>query len=153
MSQKTPIYQPPSMIESILQLNKERLEEVAAQLKNFEKGKDIPHIFDDALIQRSTRVYQEQKEFLAVPRNQCVLWKEKETLSEDQVQKIENLEETLQSLENMMGQILFLLDEFKDQTIINTPMHCIVLSNLAICYGNINRELVGCGQSPTFDDE
>lgn len=117
MSEKTPIYQPPSMIEPILQMNKERLEEVVAQLKNFEAGKGNPHVFDDALIQRSTRVYQEQKDFLEVPRNQCTLWKEKEVLSEDQLQKIENLEETLQSLDKMMDQILFLLDEFKDHTI------------------------------------
>ena len=117
MSQRTPIYQPVTMIRPILKINKEMLRDARGQLENFEKVKTTPHVLDDITVERSIKAYKQQKQIIKVAQNQCTLWKEKEDLSPEQLSDITAIEITLKDLDTVFKQILFLLDEFKNHTI------------------------------------
>ena len=117
MPQRTPIYQPVTMIHPILKINKEMLRDARRQLENFENVKTTSHVLDDVTVDRSIKAYKQQKQIIKVAQNQCTLWQEKEELSQEQLKEINEIDTTLKELEGIFKQILFLLDTFKKYTI------------------------------------
>jgi hypothetical protein len=62
MSKPQPTFQPLTMIPTVLQITDDMWVEAKKQLTTMKVAKEKPHILDDAIIERSLKLYKEQNE-------------------------------------------------------------------------------------------
>ena len=113
---KSFIPQPISMIPMIYDLSKTMLESSQENLENFEEAQDRPHVLDDAIVERSVKLYTEQNKDIIHFINQCKEWK-KENLTPKQEEQVTACESNYKELRKSNQRILFLMDHYKDRTI------------------------------------
>ena len=113
---KEPNFQPLSMILTVFMVEKGLLDSSKQQLENIKAVENKPHVLDDEIIKRSLRLYTEQNEDTKVVFEQCKRWRE-ENPSEEQLTKIEEIEEIATELVQVNNEILAIMNRCKEQTI------------------------------------
>ena len=109
-------WQPLSMIPLFLEIATGMLDSAQDQLGNLEQVEHKPHVLDDEIIRRLSKLYPEQKEDIPFMLEQCQRW-EKETGDFEQIKKITSIKNALRKLQITIEKILPLVDYCKDRTI------------------------------------
>ena len=92
------------------------LEGAQEQYQTFQEVKDRPYVLNDAIVQRTVRVYTEQMEDVWLYEEQLARWK-KEDLTSAQEQEIHRLDKQVEQLRKVLTDILTLADKLKEGTI------------------------------------
>ena len=116
MIQEEPNWQPLSALPMIAQLIRETLENTEDQFKTLLEAEDKPHVLDDAIVDRVTRLYTLQAEDVNIYKQQLARWKN-ENLTPNQEQEIDLLSKQLQQLHEVGTKILLLAKKLKEGTI------------------------------------
>ena len=109
-------FQPITKALVILEITRGMLDSSRDQLETMQQVKDRPHILDDAIINRSLKLYTAQNEDSDIFLQQCAIWRKKE-LNEVQLYQIQEIEKCTKSLKDINNQILFIVNACKDSTI------------------------------------
>ncbi len=94
----------------------ELLENTKIQYNNMLEAKTKPHVLDDRLIERLTKVYSEQQEQEGFWMHQLDEW-QKQTLNDNQRKKIHDLIEPARRINALNQQMLDLIDELAPHTL------------------------------------
>ncbi|MEI6096587.1 MAG: hypothetical protein WCR08_14220 [Gammaproteobacteria bacterium] len=86
------------------------------QLMNMQKAKDKPHVLDDEIISQIIKSHTKQNNSITGERATCLKWK-KGKVSAKQKISVEQLLKTLDELELVNQQILFIAENCKEHTI------------------------------------
>ena len=116
MNNREPIYRPISDMPMVAEVIDGQLEDVIFQLENFKEAKPKPHVMDDDIVERATRIYSEQKEYFSFYKELFKRWK-KEARTKEQKKEVKRLTEQLDKLKKSNKDILEILDYLKDKTI------------------------------------
>lgn len=109
-------FQPITKALAILEITRGMLDSSRDQLETMQQVKDRPHILDDAIINRSLKLYTAQNEDSDMFLQQCAIWRKQE-LNEVQSYQIQEIEKCTKSLIDTNNQILFIINACKDSTI------------------------------------
>jgi cystathionine beta-lyase family protein involved in aluminum resistance len=109
-------FQPITKALAILEITRGMLDSSRDQLETMQQVKDRPHILDDAIIDRSLKLYTAQNEDSDMFLQQCAIWRKQE-LNEVQSYQIQEIEKCTKSLIDTNNQILFIINACKDSTI------------------------------------
>ena len=109
-------FQPITKALAILEITRGMLDSSRDQLETMQQVKDRPHILDDAIINRSLKLYTAQNEDSDIFLQQCAIWRKQE-LNEVQSYQIQEIEKCTKSLIDTNNQILFIINACKDSTI------------------------------------
>jgi hypothetical protein len=109
-------FQPITKALVILEITRGMLDSSRDQLETMQQVKDRPHILDDAIINRSLKLYTAQNEDSDIFLQQCAIWRKQE-LNEVQSYQIQEIEKCTKSLIDTNNQILFIINACKDSTI------------------------------------
>ena len=109
-------FQPITKALAILEITRGMLDSSRDQLETMQQVKDRPHILDDAIINRSLKLYTAQNEDSDMFLQQCATWRKQE-LNEVQLYQIQEIEKCTKSLIDTNNQILFIINACKDSTI------------------------------------
>lgn len=109
-------FQPITKALAILEITRGMLDSSRDQLETMQQVKDRPHILDDAIINRSLKLYTAQNEDSDMFLQQCAIWRKQE-LNEVQSYQIQEIEKCTKSLIDINNQILFIVRACKDFTI------------------------------------
>ena len=115
-SKQTPNWQPISALPMIARMVDDLLEGAQEQYQTFQEVKDRPYVLNDAIVQRTVRVYTEQMEDVWLYEEQLARWK-KEDLTSAQEQEIHRLDKQVEQLRKVLTDILTLADRLKQGTI------------------------------------
>lgn len=94
----------------------ELLEQTKIQYRNLLEAKTKPHVLDDRIIERLTKVYREQQEQEGFWVHQLDAW-QKQTLTENQHKKIHDLMEPARHIKIINQQMLDLIEELAPHTL------------------------------------
>lgn len=111
-----PTFHPISALPRISSALDGLLEETEAQYATLAQAKDKPHVLDDHIVDRVTRVYTDARELGEVFDEQLSLW-EKGSLTEPQRAEVERLTHTRMKLRKLYDDILELAGELRKGTI------------------------------------
>ena len=109
-------FQPITKALVILEITRGMLDSSRDQLETMQQVKDRPHILDDAIIDRSLKLYTAQNVDSDMFLQQCAIWRKQE-LNEVQSYQIQEIEKCTKSLIDTNNQILFIINACKDSTI------------------------------------
>ena len=115
-SKQTPNWQPISALPMIARMVDDLLEGAQEQYQTFQEVKDRPYVLNDAIVQRTVRVYTEQMEDVWLYEEQLARWK-KEDPTSAQEQEIGRLDKQVEQLRKVLTDILTLADRLKEGTI------------------------------------
>lgn len=116
MTKPTPNWQPISALPLLAKMTTEMLSDVEAQLDNLKPAQEQPHVLDDHTVGRLLKVYGEQQEFLWVYDEQVMRW-QREALSTDQKEQLDQMEQQLAQLNQALTDILKIANALKGKTI------------------------------------
>lgn len=116
MSKQEIIFHPITKAVAILEIARGMLDSSKEQLETMEQVKDRPHVLDDAIINRSLKLYPEQNEDADIFLQQCAIWR-KDKLDEVQLYQVQEIENCTRLLKDINNQILSIVDYCKDFTI------------------------------------
>lgn len=109
--------QPLSRLPLIAHLIDEGVKDAENQHRLLEEGKEKPHVFDDALISRVQRLYDEKLEFAGIYAEQLERWKKTETLTMDEHFEIQRLAVQVKRMDELSSLVLSLAEEIEKGTI------------------------------------
>ncbi len=112
----TPIWRPISFLPTFTQLIDGTLQETKEQLDTLAEARPKPYVLDDALVARVIRCYCETATYTPVYKEQLGRW-EKLGLTADQRREVKRLKRQVQTLSKVVGAILSLASELKENTI------------------------------------
>ena len=115
--EKQPVnWQPLERLAFLATIIDESLDDLETTLGLFQKGKEKPGSLDDALVQRSQRLYSEQLSDLWLWEEQVARWA---SVAPDAAQRkeLQRLSEQLKRQRAILEETLGLLDELKELTI------------------------------------
>jgi len=107
---ETPIIHPLSMLPVISNLIYESFKGAKDQYENLIAAREKPYVLDDKIINRVTKLYTSDQEFVLIYKEQIAVW-EKETLTLNQKKKITKLKDTLIEWDKLLKDILTLNKE------------------------------------------
>ena len=107
---------PLSALPVIAPLIRETLKETEEQYQTLPEAEDKPHVLDDALVDRVTRLYTVQAGDVRLFEEQLARWRN-EDLTPPQAQEIDRLHKQRQELCEVGAKILSLAEKFKQGTI------------------------------------
>lgn len=116
MDMKKVILHPISMLGTIAMLIDKQYEHAEEQYKLLYKAKDKPHVLDNATVDRSIKLYEDEKEYIEISKNQLSIWR-KESLNKYQENEITRLENQIVKNEKMVNDTLKLAKELRKGTI------------------------------------
>lgn len=111
-----PAFVPPSVIPQVLAVTLDTLDASQDQLKNFKRAKESPSSLDDYTVDRSIRLYTQQKEDAVFFLEQVGIWKQ-QRLSTPQLEQVQTIEISTHQILNIADELLDILDYCKDFTI------------------------------------
>lgn len=115
--EQTPNWHPiSSALPMIARMVDDLLEGAQEQYQTFQEVKDRPYVLNDAIVQRTIRVYTEQMEDIWLYEEQLARWR-KEDLTSAQAQEIGRLDKQVEQLRKVLTDILTLADKLKEGTI------------------------------------
>eukprot|EP01035_Chromulina_nebulosa_P026079 gene26079-34098_t len=85
-------------------------------LQHLEACKDRPSVLDDDIVNRTIKLYEEQKEYNLLTLEQCRRWRLQKP-SAHELEDIERVETYVKKLQQVNTQILFLAYHYKEHTI------------------------------------
>lgn len=110
------IWQPLSRLPLIAQIIDDGVEDAGNQHRLLVEGKEKPHVFDDALVERIEKLYSEKLEFAGIYAEQIERWK-KETLTIDQHFELQRLIKQVERQKELSISVLALVKEIEKSTI------------------------------------
>jgi hypothetical protein len=110
------IWQPLSRLPLIAHIIDESVIDAENQQKLLIEGREKPHVFDDALVDRIKYLYIEKLQFIDIYFAQIERWK-KETLTTDEDFELARLAKQCERLKPLVNSILALAEEIGTQTI------------------------------------
>jgi len=113
---KKVIIHPISMLRTIAMLIDKQYEHANEQYKLLYKAKDKPHVLDNETVDRTIRLYEDEKEYLEISKNQLSIWR-KESLNSYQENEITRLENQMVKNEKIVNDTLNLAKELRKGTI------------------------------------
>jgi len=116
MTKVTPNWQSLSALPIMAEVISEQLADVRQQLQNLQAVQSRPHVLDDAMVKRLLQVYGEQQDFLWVFDEQVMRW-QREALTPEQRQQLENMAQQLIELNTVLSEILAIAETFQGKTI------------------------------------
>ena len=78
--------------------------------------RDRPYVLDDATVERSIKLHTEQRDFLGVFAEQLARWRHEQP-TDAQRRELDRLQEQLERLRAVLGDILELAEELKQGTL------------------------------------
>ena len=115
-SRPEPQWQPLSQLPLFSTMVNGMLASAEEQHQLFSEAKEKPHVLDDAIVERATKLYTEQLDTLWLYEQQFERW-QNEHLTDSQSQEINRLSNQLARIKELSAGILALLDEIKKGTI------------------------------------
>jgi hypothetical protein len=112
----SPNWQPLSLLPQIARLIDDMAFGATEQLGNLAQAAAHPHLLDDATLDRTERVYGEQRDFLAIYAQQLSRWREGR-LTTAQEREIARLEQVLAALRPQLDEILARAQALRSGTI------------------------------------
>jgi transposase-like protein len=109
-------WQPISFLPVIAHLIDTGVTDTADHIATLTEARRKPHVFDDAILDRSERVHREQLAFIEIHRQQLHRWRT-ENPSTAQWQEIDRLETQNSRLRRMNAQVFALVAEIRKGTI------------------------------------
>jgi hypothetical protein len=114
--QTKPNWQPLSLLPVLAMMIDEVQQNSEEQFETFSEVRNEPHVLDDAIALRATRLYKAQLEDVQLYREQLRRWQE-QPLTADQRREVDRLLGQLPRIKQLSEAILELLDEIKEGTI------------------------------------
>ncbi|EJR92721.1 hypothetical protein [Bacillus mycoides] len=111
-----PNWQPIQNLPIIANLIDGQSSDAKEQYINLLEARNKPHVLNDAIIQRTIRVYTEQLEFVWIFKEQLSKWIKEERLTPVEQSEIERLQGQVQQLHHTLTDILTLTEELKEGT-------------------------------------
>ncbi|PFK27579.1 hypothetical protein [Bacillus cereus] len=111
-----PNWQPIQNLPTIANLIDGQSSDAKEQYINLLEARNKPHVLNDAIIQRTIRVYTEQLEFVWIFKEQLSKWIKEERLTPVEQSEIERLQGQVQQLHHTLTDILTLTEELKEGT-------------------------------------
>ncbi|MGE1023176.1 hypothetical protein ACQGS6_04250 [Bacillus sp. GMs2/2] len=111
-----PNWQPIQNLPIIANLIDGQSSDAKEQYINLLEARNKPHVLNDAIIQRTIRVYTEQLEFVWIFKEQLSKWIKEERLTPVEQSEIERLQGQVQQLHHTLTDILILTEELKEGT-------------------------------------
>jgi hypothetical protein len=115
-SRPEPNWQPISQLPLLASMVDGILENTEEQYQTFSEVKDKPHVLDDDIVNRATKLYQAQIDDLCFYEQQFERW-QAESLTPGQRAEVERLNAQLPRIKELSQAILELMSEMKDGTI------------------------------------
>ena len=112
---KTPQWQPLSMLPVVAQAIGGMLESAEEQQRNLRSVRDRPYVLDDAIVARLLRLYTEQRDDLSVYEEQLQRWQQVPRTAGQQ-RELERLRTQLVRLREAIREILLISNDVKSQT-------------------------------------
>ena len=109
-------WQPLSSLPLIAHLIDEGVADAEIQERLLEEGEDKPHVFDDDMIRRIKKLYEEKLQFADIYLEQIERWK-KETLTMDEHFELQRLNKECERTKLLAKSVLTLADQIGKQTI------------------------------------
>lgn len=109
-------WQPLNRLPLISQIIDEGVADAENQLRLLEEGKEKPHVFDDALVERIKKLHVDKLEFVDIYLQQIERWK-KETLTMEEHFELNHMSKQCERLKELVTSILALAEEIGKQTI------------------------------------
>jgi hypothetical protein len=117
MSNKVkPNWQPISALPTIAYIIDGATGSTEEQYKNFLAVQDKPYVLDDAIVNRTLRLYRAQLDNCAFYQEQLERW-EKESLNPDQAKEVKRLFQRVTLMRELSQKLLDMVDKMKDETI------------------------------------
>ncbi|MEK4503968.1 hypothetical protein [Bacillus sp. FSL R12-0069] len=111
-----PNWQPIQNLPTIANLIDGQSSDAKEQYINLLEARNKPHVLNDAIIQRTIRVYTEQLEFVWIFKEQLSKWIKEERLTPVEQSEIERLQGQVQQLHSILTDILAITEKLKDGT-------------------------------------
>ncbi|MBA3992555.1 MAG: hypothetical protein C0469_03440 [Cyanobacteria bacterium DS2.3.42] len=109
-------WQPLSRLPLISQIIDEGVADAKNQLRLLEEGKEKPHVFDDALVERIKELHVDKLAFVDIYLQQIERWKT-ETLTMEEHFELNHLSKQCERMKVLVTSILALAEEIGKQTI------------------------------------
>jgi len=116
-SKPEPNWHPIESLSMIANLIDGQLADVKEQYATLLEARSKPHVLNDAIVERTIKVYTEQLDFTWVFEKQLSKWKNEERLIPDQQTEIDRLLDQMKILNKVLVDILALSEELKLGTI------------------------------------
>jgi hypothetical protein len=116
MDKEKAIIHPISMLETIAMLIDKQFEHADEQYELLYKAKSKPHVLDNETVDRSIRLYEDEKKYLEIFNNQLSVWR-KEKLNTYQENELTRLENQMAKNEKIVNSTLNLAKELRKGTI------------------------------------
>lgn len=114
--QEEVIWQPLSRLPLVSQIIDEGVTDAENQLRLLEEGKEKPHVFDDAIVERIKKLHVDKLEFVDIYLQQIERWK-KETLTMEEHFELNHLSKQCERMKVLVTSILALAEDIGKQTI------------------------------------
>lgn len=108
--------QPLNMIPVFVEMTDGMLDASKEQLTNFEALKGKAHVLDDDLLESVVKSLTKQTASLPNFLTQCDAWRQ-QALTASQAQQVDQIQSSVESLEKINQQVMFLADHYKNKTI------------------------------------
>lgn len=115
----TPRFHPISALPMIAEIIDGMLAEAQDQWNNLDAVRDMPHVLDDATVERAIRCYSEQRTYVPIYKEQLARWAKLE-LTAEQRSEVTRLQGQIADLDRSLSHILKLADELEENTIEKT---------------------------------
>ena len=109
-------WQPLSRLPLVSQIIDEGVTDAENQLRLLEEGKEKPHVFDDALVERIKKLHVDKLEFVDIYIEQIEHWKT-ETLTMEEHFELNHMTKQCKRMKVLVPEILALAQEIGKQTI------------------------------------
>jgi len=109
-------WQPLSRLPLVSQIIDEGVTDAENQLRLLEEGKEKPHVFDDALVERIKKLHVDKLEFVDIYIEQIERWKT-ETLTMEEHFELNHMTKQCKRMKVLVPEILALAQEIGKQTI------------------------------------
>lgn len=94
-----------------------QLEEAKNQYENLLQAEHKPYVLNDAIIDKTIKVFKEQLDFICLYENQISKWHDEETLTPKIESDLSISQAQLEDLNNILTNILSLANKLKNGTI------------------------------------
>ena len=110
-------WHPISMLPMFATMISGQLEEAKNQYENLLQAEHKPYVLNDAIIERTIKVFKEQLDFICLYENQISKWHDEETLTTKIESDLSISQVQLAELNKVLTNILSLTNKLKSRTI------------------------------------